>query len=361
MNKTRVLTVVIAVVAVVAWLLSGILTESPSDPLVSLAEAKENPDSETSSAEGVLVRAKRSTAVQQDDTIVLRGRIVDRNHASVSARTRGQVIARHVEIGDAVSTGDVLCELAPEDRQALVDVAQDALDLAEKEYASVTTLTERGFEQELDTARKKAQLSAAQQALFAAEIELENTKISAPIDGTVNRVHANVGDYMNLGSPCATLIVLDPVYAQGWITEEHVADLELGSKATVALPNGQRREGELTFVSKKAEETSRTFRVEIELTNKDFQISSGMSANIEIVVDTMLAHQVPTSVATLDQEGNLGVKLVASNDVVEFHSVNIVREDPEGVWVSGLPERATIITVGQGLVVEGERVTVDYE
>lgn len=361
MSKTRILTVIVVVGAVVAWLLSGILTDSPSEAVVSLAEAKEIRDAEASSEKGVLVRAKRSTAVQQDDTIMLRGRIVDRNQATVPARTGGQVIARYVEIGDSVTKGDVLCELNLEDRQALVDVAKDALDLAEKEFESVTTLTERGFEQELDTARKKAQLSKSKQAFLAAEIELENTKITAPIDGVVDMVHANVGDYVSLGSPCATILVLDPVYAQGFVAEEHIGSLTLGSSAAVTLPNGESRDGELSFISKKAEENSRTFRVEIELSNEDFSISSGMSANIEIVVDSTLAHQVPTSVALLDQDGSLGVKLVASNDVVEFRKVSIVREDPDGIWVSGLPERATIITVGQGLVVEGERVTVDFE
>lgn len=361
MNKTRILTVVVVVGLVVAWLLSGVLTDSPSEAVVSLAEAKEIRDTEASVGQGVLVRAKRSTAVLQDDTIVLRGRIVDRNQSTVPARTRGQVIARHVEIGDSVEEGDVLCELNPEDRQAQVDVAKDALDLAEKEFKSVTTLTERGFEQELDTARKKAQLSASKQKLLAAEIELENTKISAPIDGIVDMVHANVGDYVNLGSPCATLLVLDPVYAQGFVTEEYISELSLGSSATVTLPNGETREGELSFISKKAEENSRTFRVEIEMSNEDLSISSGMSATIEIVIASTLAHQVPTSVAMLDQEGSLGVKVVATNDLVEFRKVDIVREDSHGIWVSGLPERATIITVGQGLVVEGERVTVDFE
>lgn len=361
MNKTRILTVTIVVLVVAVWLLSGILTDSPSEPLVSLAEAQEIRETESATSEGILVRARRSTAVQQDDTIVLRGRIVDRNQATVPARTGGQVIARPVEIGDSVTKGEVLCELDLEDRQARVDVAKDALELAENEFKSVTTLSEQGFEQELDTARKKAQLSASQQALLAAEIELENAKIRAPIDGVVDMVHANVGDYVGLGSPCATLLVLNPVYAQGFVTEEHVTQLAIGRTASVTLPNGESREGELIFVSKKAEQNSRTFRIEVELSNEDFSISSGMSSTIEIVVNSTLAHQVPTSVAMLDQEGSLGVKLVAANDLVEFRKVDIVREDPNGIWVSGLPERATIITVGQGLVVEGERVTVDFE
>jgi multidrug efflux system membrane fusion protein len=64
---------------------------------------------------------------------------------------------------------------------------------------------------------------------------------------------------------------------------------------------------------------------------------------------------------TLDDAGNLGIRTLNANNVVEFHEVAVVREDADGVWVSGLPEVATIITVGQELVVPGERVEPYFE
>jgi hypothetical protein len=46
---------------------------------------------------------------------------------------------------------------------------------------------------------------------------------------------------------------------------------------------------------------------------------------------------------------------------VRMVPVTIIKDDPDGVWVSGLPEVVTIITVGQEMVVDGERVDVTYE
>ena len=55
------------------------------------------------------------------------------------------------------------------------------------------------------------------------------------------------------------------------------------------------------------------------------------------------------------------MRTVNADGRVEFHHVQIVRDDVDGVWVAGLPDITTIITVGQELVVPGEIVDVDFE
>ena len=55
----------------------------------------------------------------------------------------------------------------------------------------------------------------------------------------------------------------------------------------------------------------------------------------------------------LDDAGVIGVRIVNAVGRVEFNPVEIIREDSDGVWVAGLPEMTTVITVGQELVVPG--------
>ena len=49
------------------------------------------------------------------------------------------------------------------------------------------------------------------------------------------------------------------------------------------------------------------------------------------------------------------------NNVVYFQRVQILADDPEGVWVTGLPTSVKLITVGQDFVVPGQTVDVTYE
>jgi len=61
----------------------------------------------------------------------------------------------------------------------------------------------------------------------------------------------------------------------------------------------------------------------------------------------------------LDDDGEIGVRVVNSQDKVEFYSVEIISEGIDGIWVSGLPSMTTVITVGQEEVFEGQLVETD--
>ena len=167
MTKSRILIVTVVVVLVVSWLLSGILTKTPIETPSSIAEAKEALDETIAARDPMSVRGRRSTASEQFELIVLYGRIVDRNQSTVPALTRGQIIKRHVDIGDKVKAGDVLCELDILDRVAQVEAAKRCRRRLGKGIRKHLTLIEDGFDQRLNSARKKSQLSAAQQRLLS--------------------------------------------------------------------------------------------------------------------------------------------------------------------------------------------------
>ena len=72
--------------------------------------------------------------------------------------------------------------------------------------------------------------------------------------------------------------------------------------------------------------------------------------------ERVLAHRISPSLLTLDDAGNIGVKIINDDGEVEFVVADVALSSNEGVWVAGLPDLATIITVGQGFVVPGTMV-----
>ena len=92
--------------------------------------------------------------------------------------------------------------------------------------------------------------------------------------------------------------------------------------------------------------------------NPDFEISSGLSAEIQIPLSTHSAHRVSMSYVVLNADGEMGVRTIDNSRRVRFHRIDVVKEDGDGLWVSGLPEEVTLITVGQEFVAEGERVEI---
>ena len=74
------------------------------------------------------------------------------------------------------------------------------------------------------------------------------------------------------------------------------------------------------------------------------------------------AHIVPLSILRLDEAGNIGVRVVNKENLVEFYTVEIIQDTDKGVWVTGLPFNSRIITVGQDYVNNNEKVdiAIDY-
>ena len=68
------------------------------------------------------------------------------------------------------------------------------------------------------------------------------------------------------------------------------------------------------------------------------------------------AHLLPQSALTLDDNGALGVRTVDDNSKVVFFPTDIIRDTMKGVWLKGLPEKATVIVLGQEYVTDGVKV-----
>ena len=122
------------------------------------------------------------------------------------------------------------------------------------------------------------------------------------------------------------------------------------------LATGETVKGRIRYVAPVADEATRTFAVELEVDNSDGALRVGGTAELHIPAEQLLAHRVSPSLLTLDDAGNVGVKIINDEGRVEFVAADIALSSGEGMWLAGLPETTTFITVGQGFVSDGALV-----
>jgi multidrug efflux system membrane fusion protein len=123
------------------------------------------------------------------------------------------------------------------------------------------------------------------------------------------------------------------------------------------LVTGQTVQGRVRYVGSRSDPATRTFTVELEVRNPSGRMAAGVSAELRIGLEHVLAHRVPASLLALDEAGVLGVKAVDEQGRVVFHPAEVMRADADSLWLGGLPERLRLITVGQGFVNPGAAVT----
>ena len=188
-------------------------------------------------------------------------------------------------------------------------------------------------------------------------IELNRTEVKAPFDGYIEDI-VKPGNLLERGQLCATIIELDPITFIAEVPENSIKDVREGQNVNISLVTGDNIQGKLTFVSKSASVATRTFRVEAEIANPSGIVRDGISGTMVIDTDPVLAHKISPSILLLADNGELGIKTVNSENMVEFFPVQIIQDTEEGIWVAGLPDFSNIIVLGQGFVETGQIVSV---
>ena len=306
------------------------------------------------------MRAERIRAVEKIRYTNIRGKTQNKRTVNARAELVGRVVERRVERGDVVAADAVLCELSMEDRQTALIEAQELVSQARIDYQGALKLEAKGFNSDSAIAATKARLASTVAQLKRRQLNIEKTLIRAPFAGVVEDVHVEIGDYVNPGQGCATIVDLNPMLMVGRVSEKDVLDLKLGELATGILADGRTVQGPVTFVGQQSDPQTRTYAVEIQLDNADGALRSGITAEIKIPVDRVLAQRVSPALFALDDRGGIGIRVLDSDNIVHFHNIEIITEGPDGVWVTGLPNETAIITVGQEMVVAGERVDPDF-
>ncbi|WP_082859255.1 efflux RND transporter periplasmic adaptor subunit [Microbulbifer sp. Q7] len=347
---------IVALLAIV-WLLSGVLSAGrDAAPQINGAASTKR-----AAAENISVRARRIEAQPYTTRVIVNSRTEENRSVQLRAELDGVIAALPVSEGERVAAGDVICEIAAEDRPEKLARARATLRKAELDYAGAKKLQGRGLQSEAAMAQQEVNLAIARAELKRAQVDVKNLRIRAPFDGLVNRRAVELGDFVRRGEECATLLDLNPILIVGEVSESQVASLQPGKQASAQLQQGQLVEGRLRYVSQQAHPVTRAYRVEVAVPNADGALRSGISARMALPTGDVLAHRINASLLTLDDRGQLGVRILDEEHRVQFVNVRLVSDDSSGVWVAGLPAQSLLITVGQEYVSEGEQVAVELE
>ena len=186
-------------------------------------------------------------------------------------------------------------------------------------------------------------------------VELNRTEVKAPFRGYVERI-IKPGNFINRGEVCAVIIELDPVTFVAEVPEAEIKNIVKGQNVSIMLVTGEIISSKLSFVSKSATPSTRSFRVEAEVRNPKGLIRDGITGTLEISTNKILANKISPSILLLSDSGALGIRIVNNNNVVEFRPIKILEDTQDGLWVQGIPNASSLIVRGQGFVENGQKV-----
>jgi len=335
--------------AVILWLLSG-----------SLGGHKEATQSAAGTAPDAGAITRVQVRAQQAERITrfisVYGRTAPVRTVQLKAETSGRVESLDAARGQLLRKGTVILRLDLRDRQARLDQAQASVAQHQTAYEGQLELKAQGYVSETQIAETLAKLETAKAELVRAELDLDYMVIRAPFDGVIQDRPVEIGDYVRAGDPIATFVDNTRLIVTATIAENDARLVSINNPATAKLVTGEQVRGLIRYLSPVADEGTRTFTVELEIPNPGGKLAAGVTAEMQIPAGEMLAQKISPAILTLAADGQIGVKTVDGNGRVVFTPIEIARSEADGVWITGLPAMANIITVGQGYVSAGQAV-----
>lgn len=369
MKKQQLVALIIFAV-MVAWMVvvprsEPSTAEEPETPPVTQVQAVSPGQAVSEDPSVMTVRAERIRPESYVERLMVRGRTQAFRHVQVRAEIAGRIINDPVPRGTRVAAGDVLCEIAVDNREANLNEAVARREQAQFEYDAAVDLQSRDLQSDVAVAQFKAALESSQAAVARAELALNNTRVVAPFDGVVETRVVEMGDLLNVGAVCASVLDDSPMLLIGLVPEQEIGRIRVGSRASGQLLNGQNVTGTVTYLANSADTVSRSYRIEIEVDSNEDSIRDGITTEILVDASEIMAHRIPSSALTLDDNGEIGVKLIDRNNEVYFRNIEIVGDDTNqlnpGIWVTGLNGDVVLVTLGQEIVFPGQIVGANFD
>ncbi len=332
----------------IAWILSG---QFKSDDIII-----ENAENENTIKDLVTVRVIKSVAKNHNAMIIINGRTEANMNVEINAETDGRIFAVNMAAGQIVRKGDIIAKITINGRRALLNQAENITEQRELEYEAAKKLALKGFQSKIKKAAAAANLSAAKANLLQTQIDLNHTLIKSPFDGIIHQKYTDIGDYVKAGDQIANIININPLYVTAHVAEREINHVKIGTIVNVRLITGQLTTGEITRISPIADDKTRTFKIEALIENQDNLIKAGLSAELRLSMAKEKSHLITPAILSLNDNGDIGIKTIDKDNMVIFNQIKIIENTDQGLWITGIDDKATIISVGQEYVIHGQKV-----
>jgi membrane fusion protein, multidrug efflux system len=306
----------------------------------------------------------------------------------VRSRVSGYLDSVQFQDGAEVKLGEPLFVIDPKPYQAEWDRAQAQRQQAETRLALASNdllraESLRGTKaisvEELDSRSKAAReteagLAAARAVQEAAKLNLDYTRITAPISGKIGRRLITVGNLVQAqGASLASIVSVDPVYSY-FDVEEGVflryrsnALAQAGPEAKAGLPcelalaneEGFPHRGRIDFFDNQVNARTGTIRVRGVFSNADRALVSGMFARVRVPAGPPVQTCLVPAVAIMTDQSRKLVLLVNKEGVIEPRQVKVDRQHGTMMAVlEGLKPEDRVVVTGQMMARPGAKVEV---
>lgn len=285
------------------------------------------------------------------------GVVKENSTISLSFRTPGQITRILVKEGSHVRRGQLVATLDTKDYQLQVDAAQTQYDQLKNEVERLSKLREANSLSGNDYEKATSGLEQVRIKLQNAKNQLSYTQLTAPVDGTIQKVNFEAAEMVSAGLPVMDLIDTRSMEVEVNIPADVYRMLANTSEAYCTAAGQSYRLHKKSVLAKA--DANQLFTVKYAI---DGQLSAGINVDVYIEIggsQTVSGLSIPAH-AIFEDGGKTYVWVVEQGDIVKRHAITTSRVDSEGMAVveSGISVSDRVVKAGVKALHEGDKVKI---
>ncbi len=294
------------------------------------------------------------------------GRVETSDDIQISAEVNGRLMSYRVAEGQFVRKGEIIAVIDDAKLKQQKAQLQAASSQARENYERLKRIFEEdNVGSEINYLNAKYAYEQASAQLESVEVDLQNTKVKAPFEGRVERYLVNEGEMASAGMPLVRFIGSEKFVVAAGVPARYANVINSGSFAEIWFDDQDpdTLEGRITYVGRSINQQNRTFRIEVQLPEKEYSYKVDMVANLRlstlsesnviVLSEEFIYRKNDDYVVFLvdqDDQGNS----IARERIIELgpsYKTNVIVR-------SGLRPGDELITTGSAFLNEGMRIQV---
>jgi membrane fusion protein, multidrug efflux system len=329
--------------------------------LIPSSSAQKSATLEAVKKEAPLKRIQSVEIIPQplQETVLLPGTVEAYEDVNVSAGIPGIIEEVYVKEGDRVKKGKELFQIDLRSRTARVEDAKAAHELAKKSLERKKILNKRGdvTVQEYDEAISQERRASA--VMRTAQVEVSLGHIEAPMDGIIDKIDVEKGEYAHEGSQLARLLSMDKVKVVVGVPELYADAISHEKEAMVHLEAlGEIQPARIERLAFEANAQTNTFEATLVMENPEYRIRPGMIIRAEITTKRVDEALIVPLMALMKRASGMSV-FVEKDGVVHSRPVKLGAFKKDRIEITdGLKPHERVVVVGQQDLVDDQKVQV---
>lgn len=295
--------------------------------------------------------------------IALQGMVMSDQNVILRPEMGGTVKRILVKEGQRVSSGQTLVQIDASALTDKIDELNTQLSLAKTNFERQERLWNQKIGSEMQYLNAKTQKEGLEKSLNSLNTQIEKMKIKAPFSGVIDKINSKVGELTGPQTSVLRLINLNKMHIEADVPEAYLLSVKKGTNVLINFVSLNKQvEANITEIGNYINPDNRSFRIKININNRDHMVKPNLLADIEINDFSAKGVVLPSQLIQMNQKGEKFIYTIEHDSLktsVAKKIVTLGKEYNNQVFITdGLQSGEEIVKDGGKFVKDGDEVEV---